>query len=99
MLIQLCYEKSSVTTTDLVEWLISFTRKANKHHRGFESQTLVSLFLFVEEIDCLFLFSCVFFFFMTVLCIWHMLMRPIYFIQYRYSKDVKEISAAEALRK
>ena len=40
-----------MTTTYLVEWLKSFTRKASKHHRGFESQNLVSLFLFDEETD------------------------------------------------
>ena len=40
-----------MTTTDLVEWLNSFTGKPSNHHRGFESQNLVNLYLFVEEID------------------------------------------------
>ena len=60
MLIQVCYERPFVKTTGLVEWLNSFTRKASNTHRGFESQNLISLFLFVEEID--FLFSCCCFF-------------------------------------
>ena len=39
-------------TTDLIEWLNSFTRKASDHyhHHGIESQKFVSLFLFVQEI-------------------------------------------------
>ena len=57
-----------MTTTDLVEWLNSFTRKASNPHRGFESQNLVSLFSIVEEIDFCFFFLCVcvFFFFPVV---------------------------------
>ena len=68
MLIQLCYERPSVTTTDLVGWLNSFTWKASKHHREFESPKLVSIF--VEEIDfsVCFVCVCVFFFLMKVLC-------------------------------
>ena len=57
MLIQLCYERHFVTTTDLVERLDSFSLKTSNHHRGFESQKLVSLFLFVEEMCVSVLFS------------------------------------------
>ena len=48
-----------MTTTDLVEWLNSLPRKASNLHRGFESQKLVSLLLFVEETDFLLFFLCV----------------------------------------
>ena len=51
MLIQECYKRSFVKTIGLVEWSNSFTRKASNDHCGFESQNLISLFLFVEEID------------------------------------------------
>ena len=53
-------------TADLVELLNSFTQKASNHHRGFESQKLISPFLFVEEIDfrLLFFFFFVFFLFL-----------------------------------
>ena len=48
-----------MTTTDLVEWLNSLPRKASNLHRGFESQKLVSLLLFVAETDFLLFFLCV----------------------------------------
>ena len=86
MLIQLCY---FVTTTDLVEWLNSFTRKASNHHRGFESQTLVSLFLFVQRID----FRLLLFFGLCVcvcVCVsrvYDTLMCPVYFIQHHGQAD------------
>ena len=57
-----------MTTTDLVERLNSFTLEASNHHRGFESQKLVSLFLFVEEIDFRFFF---FFFFLSCVLFSH----------------------------
>ena len=69
----------------------------------FESQKLVSLFLLVEETDfrSCFLFFFLFFFFlfcfvllyrmfcflMKVLCLGHMLMRPIYLIQHHGQAD------------
>ena len=49
--VQLCYERPLVTT-DLVEWLNSFSRKASNHHRGFESQKLakyLDVLLFVRN--------------------------------------------------
>ena len=65
MLIQLYYERPFVTMADLVEWLNSFSQNTSNHHRGFDSQKLVSLFLFVERMDfrfSCFLFVCCFFF-------------------------------------
>ena len=60
MLIQLCYERPFVTTTDLVEWLNSFSWKASNHHRGFESPKLVSLFFISwgNTFSLCFCFSC-----------------------------------------
>ena len=93
-----------MTTTDLVEWLNSFSRKARNHHRGFEFQKLVSLF-FVEEIDFRFCFR-VFFswkFYVGYMThvnapnLFHSTPRPLR--PYRYSKDAREITAAGALGK
>ena len=58
-----------MTTTDLVESLNTCTRKASNHYRGFESQNLVFLFLFLEEIHfrCCCFFVCV----CVCLCVCH----------------------------
>ena len=57
MLIQMCYERPFVKTTGLVEWLALLGKLATI--TGFESQKLISLFLFVQEKD----FHCFFGFF------------------------------------
>ena len=56
MLIQLCYERPIVTTTDLVEWLPSKWVRISKTR---------CLFLYIEEIDFRFFCVCVF----CVLCV------------------------------
>ena len=91
-----------LTTTDLIEWLNSFTRKASNHHPGFESpkNRWSSIFrgnrFFLRVGGGGFVF---YFFSRESLMYMAHVNRPIYFIQhhvqedtilYRYSKDARE---------
>ena len=86
------------------------TRKASNHRRGFESQKLVRLLLFVDEIDfrfvCFFRFSFFFFFFFfffisndSFMYLTHVNIRPIQHHDQADTKDAREISAAGVLGK